>query len=173
MELNNRRWYVTWFYLSLAILDRFQGDRGWGRKEDKYRNGTNLCHFIRVTLVWGPLVLALHLVVYGAAIAVLTIVPIQLFGWSGYFAIIAGIAGFIGILAGVVFMLWLYEVVKDFIANKRYEARLRRQAEAGDAVSEEAEESPTEDKGPTFIQLVFANIKAAKQQVCPTINFKG
>jgi len=171
MELKKDRWYVTWFFLSLAILDKFWGRRdSYKSREWKYEGGTNLCHFMRVTLVWAPLVVLLHLAIYGTAIAVLTIVPMRMLGWSGYRPILVAIGclllAFVGVVLILIFLAWL----KDFIGDQLYEADLRWRDKG---YSESSEAKPARaNRGPSFIQIWIAHLKAVKQGICPSISFK-
>lgn len=82
MHLDRDLWYVRWFFWSLGIWDAFMdnGDTTW-RVETR---GINLCPFVRIMLLYAPLVIVLHAVVYVAAFMAFTVIPIRLFGWSNY-----------------------------------------------------------------------------------------
>jgi hypothetical protein len=163
MELERRQWFVRWFFWSLGIWNEFtERDDSWRMK----RRGTNLCHFIRVTSVWAPLVLLLHLAVYGAAISALTLVPIALFGFTFYISLIVAIAT-------VVLVVW---------ASKRYMAYQRSRAahKAYTATSTAApateakpvEKAPPAPRPPGFFETLWAYIVAIKRKVCPMISFR-
>lgn len=77
MNLSNKRWHVRWFHFV---------QRGFGNPY-KYENGTTLCHFIRVTLIWGPLMIliisVMACVVVVAIVGALIVLPYDMWGWSG------------------------------------------------------------------------------------------
>jgi hypothetical protein len=57
MELNETSWYVRYYFWAVEVWDAFAGR--WPGYRDKEH--TNLCFFIRVTLLWAPLVVLLHI----------------------------------------------------------------------------------------------------------------
>lgn len=71
MNLDSSAWHVRWFFFVQDII----GD-------SSYRHGTNLCHFMRVTMLWGPLVALTVLTFVGLWIAGFIVAPIALFGWG-------------------------------------------------------------------------------------------
>ena len=162
MELNQKRWYVQWFFFSLYIIDRFTD----GYDEDKYRyRGTNLCHFMRVTLIWAPLVLLLNLAVYGLLLLALVLVPLYYFGLSGsakgYGIIIAAIIA----IVLVVFLIWgakqltyILQERSDKLAEALQERRARKAAERA-------------ANGPGFGSMVWQYAVASKRRICPLITF--
>ena len=163
MDLSKRQWYVAWFFLSLAIIDEFMDERGW--RQSRYSEGTNLCSFVRVILLWAPIIVVLNLLGYAAVIAVLTYLPIHLFGLTGYGWIVGG-------LAAVVAVIWLINVT--FAALGRSNARRRelRRRENLHRGFDEREAPEPEKKGPSFAAVLWGYVVAAKQRICPMINFQ-
>lgn len=163
MDLKKQQWYVGWFFTCLAVIDEFMDEREvrvW-----RHRHGANLCTFMRVSLIWGPFIIALHIIVYGGAIASITYLPVHLFGFGGYAWIIGAIAGLVG-------TIWLLK-----IANRAWNAMQQRQRDArrGKAFAEmstvvEPSAEPV-DKGSSFASIVWSYAVAVKQRVCPIINF--
>lgn len=154
MDLNPQSWHVRWFFWSLGIWDAFldNGERGWQME----RHGTNLCFFLRTIVLYTPLVLLLHAVVYGAALAALTIVPILIFGASGYFSTVIAITLLVLTVIGV--KQWRKHQQKG-----HQEAELRRPAPV--AVTEVITASPR------FFQILWEWIVAVEKKVCPMIRF--
>ena len=163
MELNPNVWYVRLFFWSFEIWSAFlEGDYARDRSHME-KNGTNLCFFIRVMVVYMPLVLLLHLGLVVVAVISLTALPIYLFGGIAYGWILATTAMVVGIIWGVKTMR---------------QHRLRRARDMASLIDYvEVEEEPvasqvdTALKGPGFFEVVWAYIVAAKKQVCPSINF--
>ena len=155
MDLNPQSWYVRWFFWSLGILDAFldNGERRWYME----RHGTNLCFFLRTIVLYTPLILLLHAVVYGVALAALTIVPVLIFGASGYFSTVIAITLLVLIVIGV--KQWRKHQQKGY-----QETELNRSARIA-AVTEAIV------AGPRFFQVLWAWLVAAKKKVCPMIRF--
>ncbi len=82
ITLDTTVWHVRWFLWSVRIWRRFCGYRT-GCPDDLLKSGTNRCFYIRVTLVWAPLVLLLHALVAFGVVASLTYLPYKLFGALG------------------------------------------------------------------------------------------
>ncbi|HEX5774856.1 MAG TPA: hypothetical protein VFY28_02755 [Candidatus Paceibacterota bacterium] len=171
MDLDKRQWYVTWFFVSLAVLDKFRGRTWWDSDLDRYKNGTNLCHFIRVILLWTPLVYALHILVYGTAIAILTYWPIRLFGFNGYIATIIGIVTFVVVVVGAAFALQGLVSLLAYIRSNQHERAVERAKQESDK-DVPAPQPAKVRHGPSFGEVLWSYLVAAKQKVCPIINFK-
>jgi hypothetical protein len=137
------------------------------RLERKYEKGTNLCHFMRVILLWAPLVLLLHLVLYGGAIAALTIVPVYWFGLSGYLGLILGLVVFI-------FLCVLAGFASAGIGKSINYVVLRSRKSRQKSGTEEIPEPLTNEKiGPSFGEVLWEYAVATKRRICPIINFKN
>lgn len=162
MELDRRQWYVRWFFWSLGIWDEFRdrGDLWWVESR-----GTNLCHFIRVTLIWAPLVLLLNALVYAAAFATLTVIPVVYFGSTFYVSLIVAIVAIVGAVWGTKKLLKHH--------NRREEA-VRRSSPAPTAhvAPETAAFAPAAPRVPGFFAVLWMYLVAAKRKICPTINFR-
>jgi len=149
MNLNKQSWYVRWFFWSLDILDKFVGCDTW-----RYQKGTNLCHFMRVILIYAPLVLVLHLALYGAAIGVVTVLPVYLFGWGSY-------GKTLGFVAAGVFIWFVTQAILE-----------RRKITGQESiVAQSPKVVQASSAGPTFWQVVGEWLRAKKAKVCPLIAF--
>src|SRR5438067_1640685 len=86
MNLPKDVWYVKLFRACLYLWASFRCGESWERDGfiATHEHRTNLCFFVRTITVWAPLVIVLHVLAYGAAIAALAIVPIYFFGAGGY-----------------------------------------------------------------------------------------
>ncbi len=156
MELDKRQWYVRWFFWSLMVWDEFkETDSSW-----RYENGTNLCHFIRVMLVWCPLVLLLNAAVYGSGIAALTALPIYLYGGVGY-------AWVVGIIA---FVVALILAIKFALRRLREWERRQPAMHKSEKKNETPKVAPA-PTGPGFFEVLWKYIVGLKKKVCPTITF--
>jgi hypothetical protein len=157
MELDKRQWYVRWFFWSLMLWDEFREDETSWQFEN---NGTNLCHFIRVILVWAPLVVVLHLLVYGSAIAVLTAWPIYLFGFSWYMAALLAIAIVVGAVWGT-----------KRASRKAREWRRTHPITVLRPTFRRTKTVEAAPRGPGFFEVLWQYVVAVKSKVCPTITF--
>ena len=94
MDLDITKWYVRFFFWSLSVWIKFWDN--YDNADHYKRAGTNLCHAIRVTFVWMPLVLMLHVALVLSAAFVLIFLPLHYFEWTLYLPAIK-VAGLIGI----------------------------------------------------------------------------
>lgn len=145
MDLNKQSWYVRWFFWSLGVLEEFVEYHTY-----EYRNGTNLCHFVRVVFAYAPLALVLNLAFYAAAVGVVTVWPVYLFGWGSYLTILGFVGG-----VGLVYLVgcWLWSLRSD------------------QEVTKEEAASSAVDPEPSFSQVVWEAVVAKKRKVCPLIRF--
>lgn len=159
MDLSQHTWYVRWFFWCCRIEDRFctpkhRRDRGYTRTE-RYRAGTNLCHFFR-TLLLGSLLFALTLALYFYVLFVLVILPLLTFPalQLAYdaFLVLAITAGSVAI--AMVILIGFPWIGKSWQAWKP-------------AVPPRG--PPAE---PRFFRLIQQYYRALKDQICPLIVFK-
>lgn len=164
MEFNKNRWYVQWFFLSLRVIDNFGGRSG--DNTYYYRHGTNLCHFMRVTLLWAPLVVALHIALYGLAVAALVLTPLHYFGLIGaakiYGVILLGVGALILVVAGI----WGATELAVFVDRKVSETSATMKERQKLAAARKAE------RGPSFGSVLWQYVIAIKRRICPIITFK-
>ena len=165
MELHTNRWYVQWFFLSLRVIDRFTGgnDEYWHAENGM---STNLCQFMRVTLIWAPLVVALNLAVYGLVLSALIFVPLYYFGLDGSLTIYGAILIFFTAVALLAFLFWvavtLTSIIRDGSSELAYVLRRRKERKAAERTT----------NGPSFGSLIWQYVVAVKRRVCPIITFK-
>lgn len=141
MELDKRLWYVRWFFFSQMIWDEFYHSGNSSR----YAYGTNLCHFMRVTLVLCPLVLVLHGALYASVVAIFIGLPVYLAGGIGYALILACI----GVIASVI---W---------GSKRLMNRMRQSKRERTLIT-----------GPSYAVFLWSYVVALKRKMCPILTFK-
>lgn len=164
MELNRQSWHTRLFFWALDISCKFTGNSSrWilSRGGEK----TNLCQYVRFLLVWMPLVLGINVALVGFAIWTIVVLPINLFGITGYAWTIGTIVGVIAIIVAIVYLFKLF----GWLMDKRDKA---------------AKKSPVVRKqpvpvvikpytGPSFWEVLGAWMKAQKDKVCPIISFTG
>jgi hypothetical protein len=171
MELQKRQWFVHWFFISLAVISRFRGDYSSYWTEIRYRDGTNLCHFIRVILVWAPLIVLLNVSACGLVLAALIAAPIYLFGVTSYLAVIFGLIAIVCVGVGVSFVGFLIQLSVSYLKRRAREKRLSKMLAEGD--STEKVEVPEVPKGPTFGAVLWQYAVATKHRFCPNLTFKS
>ncbi|MBI2035983.1 MAG: hypothetical protein HYT12_04890 [Candidatus Liptonbacteria bacterium] len=149
MELDRKTWYVRLFFWCLSINDAFTENNTEGYAE---YHGTNLCHLTRVMLIYTPVILLLHAVLFGSAVAAITVIPVHLMGFSGYISTVGALV----VVAALIY------------AAKRYRRR-QRDNSLGEGLGNRMPYSPKE---PSFLALVWRGLVTLKQQtICPLITF--
>lgn len=162
MNLDRKSWYVRLFFWALGIWDEFARDYD---SAYEYKNGTNLCHFVRVICFLAPLVLLLHMALLIAAFGTITAMPIYLFGLGGY-------------LSGVTVLVLLVAIPLGIKAGWKY---LRRQRDPyAEAVKKASSSAPSvratskvKAEGPSAWQILWQWLVTQKKKVCPVISFNG
>lgn len=154
MHLNKNSWYVRWYFWSLEICCQFldNGNMMW-RAEQK---GTNLCAFMRVIIIYAPLILLLHAIVYAGALAAITIWPIYLFGLKGYGLGMGALVALVALIVGIVLLvMWL---------NKTRKARTANQGQ-------KIKQTAVNSIDPGFFRIMGRWVVAKKRKICPLITF--
>lgn len=161
MNLDRKSWHVRFFFWSLEVVDAFL--KG-GYPTYEFQDRTNLCHFMRVLLVYLPFILSVHAALIVSAVYALGFLPYSFFGipylrLAGY---VLAVIAFIGFAAfGAVRVL---QMMKE-----------KAEQAATAAEKKEVERKPERPKrkrqGPGFSEVVGAWLKARKQQICPEIRF--
>lgn len=163
-EISQNDWRIRWFFWSLAIYDEFMGgdcqDDAW--QYEKY--GVNKCPMWRTNLVWAPIVLTLHAIVYGSVIAVLTVWPAYLFGVLSYTGFVIGVAVVIG-------FLWLFTKAWSYAIKPAvvYAGEHAVEYAGGviESIGERAEEHRAAHPGPGFFKRVWLRLKKMHDYMCP------
>jgi hypothetical protein len=162
MEMDRRQWHVRWYFWSLGICDTFTEGISALLAGEK---GTNLCEYLRVTLLLAPLIIGLHLVVYLWLLVCLTLIPIYL----------AGVlyTSFIAAVGALVLIVWLVRRYSNEIGmlignlidliEDWWIARQDRK---------EREALARAKLGPGFFEVILEYLASAKQKICPLIAFK-
>lgn len=158
----SRDWHVAWYHECLRIIDRFLClEAPWNNNNvRRYQNRTNLCHYVRCTCLWGPLILLLHLFMLGLALLGTVILPIAALGIGGYVWLLAAIAFLVGIF-------WLFAITTDSWVDKYIGyPTLRTFRKVCEAIELRNQE------GVSFWSLIGTYIVSLKQKVCPLIEIK-
>lgn len=162
MNLDRSKWYVQWFFWSLGIWDEFTENNRVAQCEE---TGTNLCFFIRVMLVWAPLVIMLHLAVFALIIYALTAYPILRFGGSRY----GWGIGAILTLALMIFGISWVRGLRGKRSRREYQRRYRDNWDAP-APTLQTRQHPVETS-PSFLKVLLEWVAAKKKLICPGITF--
>jgi hypothetical protein len=139
MELTKNIWYVRWFFFNCKILDRYCLS---SYREKQYKNGTNLCHFIR-TLLYGSLALFLLTFLYTYIIYVI-VLPFILFPYMEVIITIA-MTIFVIISTTSVFLILIEW--------------------------KESRSSTVKNNPAAFMTIIKLYYISWKEKFCPTINF--
>jgi len=155
MDLNKSKWYVRWYFWSLGICEEFRDHHGLIYQAEN--RGTNLCAFMRVIFIYAPLILLFHAIVYVAALATITVLPIKLFGLKWY-----GVG--VGAVAGLILLVLLVVNLVMWLLDKWWLARVNAQGQ-------EAKPTNTDAASPGFVHVLWQWVVAKKQKLCPLITF--
>ena len=163
-EFSKESWYVRVYFWCLTVCWRFLKPE-YAEGEIRYikEKGTNICSFSRVML-GALLILVLHLLVYGALIIALTMVPIRLFGGDFYLSIAwrVGLASLL-VLVGVAAMWFLRRKHKEQPAQEP--AERRHGEETRRRVRRPVRTSPT------FREVLGMRFRSWKEKTCFPIVF--
>lgn len=155
MKLDYDMWYVRWFFWALGIRDAFRPYWKGKEGEIRYTNRTNFCFFFRTMTVTAPLIILLHLVVYGLAILSLTWFPVHVFGGQTYFSVLGSIIAIALIIFGV---------------NKSL-GKIRWPTKREPEPPRRATSPSTEEIEPSFFDLVREWAIAIDKKICPIVEF--
>ena len=137
------------FFWALGICEKFT-DRSL---EYKFRNQTNLCHFVRTVFVYTPIILLLQLLFWVGAVTCLIVVPAYMFGFAGFLKT-TGL-----VLAGIVLVILLLFLI--FLIGEGY-SRTRNWI---------SDFKHGRKRAPTPLSITVDWVKAKKQKICPIIRF--
>ncbi len=132
-----------WFAWSLDIIERFSVRPDDESPIDYLERGTNLCHMMRVLLVWVPLIFLIEAAGTLISLYLLIVWPIRLVGLSSFAFDIGARLAFVGVVALVIWICTLPRV----------------------AVTEPIQ------KGIRLGALFQEAIMAQKQKICPFVTF--
>ncbi len=175
-----RDWHVAWFRECLKIIDAFTYQtappganyKNYSNNRAVFEKGTNLCHYIRVSAVWGPGIIFLQLLTVSMVMGALFFMPLQVFGLGGYLTSI----GVVAILATLVFGIYcLVDWAETTKSGKRLGDWLDRWV--GDPIFRADLRTRkylrfNNREGVSIWSMVWTFIVTMKQQVCPLINIK-
>ena len=155
MTIEKNTWHAKLFFWSLRVLRKFRDGQDWNKEvleKDLLKNGTNLCEYIRITFLWMPLVVLLHVVFYGMIVAAFLVVPIALFGVKSY---LKTTGTFIG--AGIAIIIILISIVFICEQFSFHIAPRIRKVKRGEFSG--------------FAKVFSEWVKAKKERVCPIVQF--
>ncbi len=177
---SGRDWHVAWFQESLRIIDWFTGQDDadsddWDRRKSNsatFKTGTNLCHYARCSILWGPGIILLQLLMVSLVLGAVVFAPLKTLGVLGYIgmwvigAFVA--AAFFGLYK---FAAWF----DDTRAGRRFGDWLGKflatpVRDLAHATSEKLSFRNTE--GVSLWSIVWAFVVTLKHQVCPLIKIE-
>lgn len=151
ITLSKDSWHVRWFMWSSDVWQEFRNGHAMHDLQ------TNLCYYVRTTLISAPLVLLINAAVYASALICITYTPITLFGWGAYLICL----GWIGLIALTIFLI-----------NKLPEKKLTEEQALAKIRMAEAKRLRKLARGPSFLSLTWHWLINQKKRVCPIINLE-
>lgn len=165
MVIYTDQWHFRLYLWSRQILRQFRGSLDYFDDQRERRFGVNLCPYIRTLMLWMPLVVALHLIVFGLVAYVYVIMPFQLFGAMAIGIVLAKVLA--AVITGVVFFGIIVGLVKLFGVFMDWRADYR--------IAHPVPEVPVGAQRPQrfgFFKLLGAYLRAAHDKICPHIEVK-
>ena len=138
MKIRNDTWHARWFHFVQKKIG----------SEYRYREGTSVCHYVRVVVFWGPAVIGFWYAVGLAAAAIVILMPLQFFGEA--WAALVWVA--IAIVARCIQLLIKHAMRIDAALGKFFGTK------------------PFIRAG-SFIMAVVDSTAAAKASICPPVTF--
>lgn len=157
ITLNPDVWHAKLYFWALRVWHGFVDRAEY--QTSRYSKRTNLCYYIRVIVLWVPLVVLSYVAVLGGITYALFILPVKLFGLREFWTVVGVIALVVGIIVGIVFLASL------FVRGVRRAVRFPLD------YLEQRQEQKREAGKPSFASLIKEWIVAKKQKICPLINF--
>lgn len=155
MKLNPNSWHYKIYAFNSQLV------AAWMHKDDYHYYpkigsfGIGLCPYMRMILIWGPLVALTNVVPFAAIYAAFIMFP-------GFAAGGAGIFWLIFTLASIVGFFVLLAKIKDWASERqerREESQLRRQ-------------DPDYQEPEGFWRLVGGYLKSMKTKICPVLEIQ-
>ena len=131
----------------------------------KMYNGTNLCHFVRVIVVYMPLILLAQVIFWAALVAAVVVLPIRWFGIAGYATTIGVAVGVVIAATGLVFGLRHISNIFSDWRDERRELRWQRE--------DDLRRHPQPSPGPSVVSIAVMFVAAQKHKICPLVKFQG
>ena len=156
-----KKWLTSWFHFSCRLIDYFwltHAGRYFSSREERYAEGTNLCHFVR-TMGFGILISFIVISMYLYVAFVALVLPFMAF--SAYnilyifeiigLIIVVVIVGMAIVVGGFFGIRWIYRQIMWSLPDKIVE---------------------TETKQPGLCRVLYDYYAAVKQRICPIIIFE-
>jgi len=144
ITLDANTWHARLYFWSLDLVGEFS-EYSYG---DRFKESTNLCHYVRTICFYMPLILLVNILFCLSVLFTFVVLPIYLFSFTGY-------------LSAVVFVLGVVLVVLTYKKSKAFMETTR-------GVKPKQMSSKKE---PGFATLMLGWVVAVKKKVCPIINF--
>jgi hypothetical protein len=160
MKLLESQWHVQVYLWCRETWNTFRDDNDWGLRP-------NLCLYIRSITVWAPLALFCQITLFDWAGYVLVYYPVTRIGWTGFL-------WEVGVVTTIAIAIILFRLIRRYIRrlDHIWTRRRSRKLEKLEGTREDAEEVLTKskrDKGPSFIEVIYNYLVAAKEKTCPSI----
>jgi hypothetical protein len=148
MNIDKESAMGKWFFWSLMVYGKFI-DRDF---EYRYRDQTNLCHFVRVVFVYAPVILLIEALFWGFVVMGLIVFPIYEYGLVGFLKVNGLILLCMALSCLVVLLLFAagggFGKAKKWIFDASYQKHL-----------------------PMPLMIIIEWAKAKKQKICPIVKF--
>ena len=164
LNVSKASWHYKIYQWAVDFWFDFM-DRGYWHESDRARlkRVSNLCFYMRVIIVWVPLVVLLHLSVLVSGWVTFVTIPNALFGpaWGEFVKFVLLILGCMSICVAMLFL-----VFRAFPSPKEWFLRATRPSREGARKAL----TPARKAATSFFGLLWKFLVANKKKICPTIN---
>ena len=164
VELQRDQWHARWFKWSAQVLDEFWPLILFDRPPRTFesRDGTNLCRYLRILVLGGVVVPAMHICLVLLWAAALFIYPIYVFGLYDYSVVIGSVAGIIAsIAAAITVVVFGWKLLKAG-ATRAFD-------HVDHAVTNW--ERTHEKRGPGLASVLWQHVVAQHNKICLKVTF--
>ena len=155
LEVLSTSWHYKLYCFCAKTWFQFLGT-DW--KYNHWREHTNLCFYIRVILVWAPLMIMTHLMLLGAFVFTFWWYPQNMFGLGSFYTVMGIILVIIALVVGFVYLI---DSVKVSLSEREKPDHHKKSAafRFGKSIL-------------SFLKLVWCWLEDAKKGICSEITVK-
>ena len=152
IDISKTSWHYKLYRFFSQLCAAWRGNEDF-YKYPKNQNMIGLCQYMRMILIWGPLVMLTYLIPIGAVTSFFFWLPFSLNGSAGVMSFYAVVASLIFVIVVATIAIWLIKRSTDAVIEYRETKKNKSKVE-------------TKTKKPN---LLFEYAKAIKSKMCPIL----
>lgn len=159
MTINTRSWHYRLYVFML------QWCKAWNGHDDYYYEprlkNIGLCSYMRMILLWGPLVILTNVVPLGMTIAALFLFPIAANGF-------VGVAWLLGIILLPFVLMYAWIRLTSWLENRYPDAPTKNQND-GEIKTGNIHDQEKVEPSTGFMSLLWSYLVSFKTKICPVL----